>query len=75
MPDFASLWDEVDRIQCPILFLRGGASGSVVGDEDVDELVRRQPQTEVVVVEGAGHSLQGDQPLETARLLADFASR
>ena len=71
-PDFASLWDLVDQITCPILFLRGGAPGSVVRDEDEAELLRRQPGTRVEVVEGAGHSLQGDQPLETARLLAEF---
>ncbi len=70
--DFGSLWDEVDRIAAPILLLRGGAAGSVVGDEDVAELVRRQPTAEVITVDGAGHSLQGDQPLETARLLAAF---
>ena len=72
VPDFGSLWDQVDEIACPILFLRGGAAGSVVGDEDQEELLRRQPATEVVVVEGAGHSIQGDQPVELARLLDGF---
>lgn len=72
VPDFDSLWSKLDAITAPILFLRGGAPGSVVGDEDEAELLRRQPTAEVVVVEGAGHSIQGDQPLELARLLADF---
>jgi pimeloyl-ACP methyl ester carboxylesterase len=72
MPDFDSLWDKVDEITAPILFLRGGAAGSVVGDEDQAELVRRQPTTQVEVVADAGHSLQGDQPLELARLLSQF---
>jgi pimeloyl-ACP methyl ester carboxylesterase len=72
VPDFGSLWDKVDQIACPILFLRGGAAGSVVNDEDEAELLRRQPGTQAVTVDGAGHSLQGDQPLETARLLAEF---
>lgn len=72
MPDFDSLWDKVDEITAPILFLRGGAAGSVVGDEDQAELVRRQPTTQVEVVADAGHSLQGDQPLELARLLNQF---
>jgi pimeloyl-ACP methyl ester carboxylesterase len=70
--DFGSLWDEVDRVSAPILLLRGGAPGTVVGDEDVEELLRRQPTAQVVTVDGAGHSIQGDQPLELARLLADF---
>ncbi|MET0737433.1 MAG: alpha/beta hydrolase [Acidimicrobiales bacterium] len=72
MPDFDSLWDKVDQITAPILFLRGGAAGSVVGDEDQAELVRRQPTTQVEVVADAGHSLQGDQPVELARLLSQF---
>ena len=72
VPDFDSLWDKVDEITAPILFLRGGAAGSVVGDEDEAELLRRQPTAEVVIVEGAGHSIQGDRPLELARLLAGF---
>jgi pimeloyl-ACP methyl ester carboxylesterase len=44
----------------------------VVDDDDVAELVRRQPDAEVVVVDGAGHSIQGDQPLALADLVARF---
>ena len=33
---------------------------------------RRAPAVRVEVVEGAGHSIQGDQPLVLARLLTDF---
>ena len=72
VPDFDSLWGKVDEITAPILFLRGGAAGSVVGDDDQAELLRRQPTAEVVVVADAGHSIQGDQPLELARLLSRF---
>src|SRR5260221_8767795 len=56
-PDFASLWEAVDAVQVPFTLLRGGNSG-VVGDEDVVELLRRRPEARVVVVEGAGHSIQ-----------------
>ena len=68
-PDFTALWDAVDAVRAPITLVRGGASG-VVGDEDVVELLRRQPACEVIVVEGAGHSIQGDKPLELASILA-----
>jgi pimeloyl-ACP methyl ester carboxylesterase len=54
-----------------MMLVRGGASG-VVGDEDVVELLRRQPECEVVVVEGAGHSIQGDKPLELASILSSL---
>ncbi|WP_419917863.1 alpha/beta fold hydrolase [Candidatus Poriferisocius sp.] len=68
-PEFSSLWAAVDALTCPVVLYRGADSG-VVGDEDVEEFLRRQPDAEVVVVAGAGHSIQGDQPLELARLLA-----
>jgi pimeloyl-ACP methyl ester carboxylesterase len=71
-PDFSPLWEAVDKVAVPLMLVRGGLSG-VVGDEDVAELLRRQPGARVVVVDGAGHSVQGDRPVELARLLAGFA--
>jgi len=44
----------------------------VVDDDDVAELQRRQPSAQVIVVEGAGHSVQGDRPLELAEILRTF---
>jgi pimeloyl-ACP methyl ester carboxylesterase len=68
---FADLWDAVSSVECPVLLVQGGLSG-VVDDDDVTELLRRQPDAEVVVVEEAGHSVQGDRPLELATILARF---
>jgi pimeloyl-ACP methyl ester carboxylesterase len=74
-PDFAPLWDKVDAVNAPITLYRGARSG-VVGDEDVEELLRRQPAAKVVVVGDAGHSIQGDKPVELAGLLRELlASR
>jgi pimeloyl-ACP methyl ester carboxylesterase len=70
--DFATLWDDVAAIRVPLLLVRGGAEGTVVDDGDVAELRRRVPSARVEMVEGAGHSIQGDRPLELTRLLADF---
>jgi len=70
--DFATLWDDLSGIEVPVMLARGGAAGSVVDDGDVAELLRRQPDARVEVVEGAGHSIQGDRPLELAALLVDF---
>ena len=71
--DFGDLWAAVDAVRVPFLLVRGGASG-VVGDEDVAELRRRVPSVRVEVVEGAGHSIQGDRPVELARLLDGFSA-
>jgi pimeloyl-ACP methyl ester carboxylesterase len=54
--------------------VRGGSSG-VVGDEDVAELRRRRPEAEVLVVDGAGHSVQGDRPVELAGIITGFLDR
>jgi pimeloyl-ACP methyl ester carboxylesterase len=67
-PAPSPLWDVLARVDVPLLLVRGGAS-PVVDDADVAELRRRQPDAEVVVVDGAGHSIQGDQPLVLARIL------
>ena len=70
-PEFGDWWEAVSGLTVPVLLVRGLA-WSVVGDEDVAELLRRQPEARVVGVEGAGHSIQGDRPLELAALLSDF---
>ena len=54
-----------------MLLVRGSLS-PVVDDDDVAELRRRQPAAEVVVVDGAGHSIQGDRPVELAALVDGF---
>ncbi|MEX2253942.1 MAG: alpha/beta hydrolase, partial [Acidimicrobiia bacterium] len=70
--DFATLWDDVSGVRAPIMLLRGAAVGTVVDDADEAELLRRQPAARVEPVEGAGHSIQGDRPLELAALLTGF---
>jgi pimeloyl-ACP methyl ester carboxylesterase len=72
--DFATLWDDVSGIKVPLMLVRGGATGTVVDDGDVAELLRRQPDARVELVEGAGHSIQGDRPVELAALLDSFLS-
>ena len=70
--DFVTLWDDVERIEVPVMLVRGAATGTVVDDADEAELRRRQPGARVELVEGAGHSIQGDQPVALAGLLLDF---
>jgi pimeloyl-ACP methyl ester carboxylesterase len=71
--DNAALWEDLSSIAVPILLVRGSES-PVVDDDDAAELMRRQPSARVVVVEGSGHSVQGDRPLELARLIQEFAA-
>jgi pimeloyl-ACP methyl ester carboxylesterase len=67
--DVEGLWDALGGSTVPLTLVRGGAS-PVVDDADVAEVRRRRPDAEIVVVEGAGHSIQGDRPVELAQILA-----
>jgi pimeloyl-ACP methyl ester carboxylesterase len=68
MPGLDELWDAVEHLRVPLTVVRGGTS-PVVDDADIEEVRRRKPDATVIVVEGAGHSIQGDKPLELAEIL------
>jgi pimeloyl-ACP methyl ester carboxylesterase len=56
----------------PVALIRGMAPGSVVDDDDESELLARLPRATIVHVEGAGHSIQGDQPVVLAKVLKEL---
>jgi pimeloyl-ACP methyl ester carboxylesterase len=70
--DASVLWDAVSGLQVPVMLVRGMREQSVVTDEDEAELVKRRPDARVEHFAEAGHSLQGDTPLELAALINDF---
>ncbi len=72
--DSKALWNVIPRISCPALIVRGGES-DVFTDANAKKLVGALPEAELVVVPGAGHTVQGDQPVALAEALADFLSR
>jgi len=74
IPTFQDLWAKVDMVDVPIALWQGG-KWSVVGDEDIEEWMKRQPDTVHIVVDGAGHSIQGDKPIELAALIEDLLAR
>ena len=71
-PDFTDQWEAVGRVAVPLMLVRGMRPQSVVDDADEAELLRRQPAARVEHVQEAGHSVQGDTPVELAALLDDF---
>lgn len=74
--ELAGLWDVLgDAGATGPLLLARGATSPVVDDADVAELVRRRPDAEVVTVDRAGHSIQGDRPLALAALVDGWARR
>jgi pimeloyl-ACP methyl ester carboxylesterase len=68
---FAALWDDFGSVAVPIMLVRGALS-PVVDDDDVAEARRRQPSIVVHLVDGAGHSVQGDRPVELVALLEEW---
>jgi pimeloyl-ACP methyl ester carboxylesterase len=69
---YARLWEALSSITVPLLLARGMRPDSVLDDDDERELLRRLPSAQVVHVEEAGHSLQGDTPLELAAIIEQF---
>ena len=69
-----AMWRIVEQLAVPVLLVRGMEKSSILRDEHEDELMRRLPAARVVRVEGAGHSVQGDRPIELAALIQEFAS-
>ena len=72
--DFEGLWEKVSAITAPAALWQGGA-WSVIDDADVAEWKRRLPGSAHVVVDGAGHSIQGDRPLELVALIEELLAR
>jgi pimeloyl-ACP methyl ester carboxylesterase len=71
-PQFGVLWDAVAKITVPLMLARGMREQSVVDDADEAKLLEVLPNARVEHFEEAGHSLQGDMPVEFARAVADF---
>lgn len=69
---FGDLLDTLGRIEVPVLLARGMRPDSVLREGDEAELRRRLPSAQVVRFEEAGHSIQGDMPVELAATIQDF---
>lgn len=68
----SELWDSLGHLVMPVLLVRGMRPQSVVDDADEAELLRRVPSACVEHFAEAGHSVQGDMPVELAKSLARF---
>ena len=74
-PDFSPYWDVLSSVEVPLLLVRGMRPQSVVDDADEAEFLARCRTGSVIHVQEAGHSVQGDTPVELARILAAFADQ
>jgi esterase len=67
----ALLWSAVDQVDCPTLVVRG-AESAVFHDEDAERLAARLRHGRWVRIEGAGHTVQGDNPAQLLVSLRAF---
>jgi pimeloyl-ACP methyl ester carboxylesterase len=65
------LWSAAAAVECPTLVVRG-AQSDVFHDEDAERLARRLPRGRWVRIEGAGHTVQGDNPADLLIALRGF---
>jgi pimeloyl-ACP methyl ester carboxylesterase len=59
--DFERLWEQVRRIRCPTLLVRG-AESAILTAEAAARFARELPGAELAEVAAAGHSVMGDNP-------------
>ena len=69
--DYQALWQALEGHDGPVVLARGMREQSVVDDADEVELLRLRPDARIARFEEAGHSIQGDMPIELAALIAD----
>jgi len=67
----AAYWQAVDTIRCPTLVVRGARS-DVFLDDAAERFARALPDGRWVRIEGAGHTVQGDNPVGLIGAIRDF---
>lgn len=67
---YDQLWSGAEEHRGRLVLARGLRDTSVVTDEEVADLRRRRPDVVVENFAAAGHSIQGDMPVELAALIA-----
>ena len=69
---YTELAATLEGITVPVMLARGMRPDSVLRDKDEDEFRRCQPHGEVRHFVEAGHSIQGDMPVELAAAIREF---
>ena len=70
-PLLAALWDEVPRLRCPTLYVRGGESPLVPPDVP-QRMLRLNRLVRHVEIAGAGHGVHYERPDEFVAVVREF---
>lgn len=65
------LWDDVAKITCPTLLLKGDES-DILSTDGATRLQEAIPGSSLVVIPGAGHSVMGDNPVAFTAAVRQF---
>ncbi len=65
------LWEDVRKIHCPTLIVRGGES-DILSPAAAERLQAAIPNSRLTIVPGAGHSVMGDNPEGFAAVVQEF---
>ena len=67
----ADLWECADRVQCPVMIVRGSET-DMLTPEAIQRLHRRIIGSRVSLIEEAGHPVPSDQPSDLALNIREF---
>lgn len=68
---FGPLRERIANLRCPTLVVRG-ADSRILGEEDARRFAEAIPNGRWIAIDGAGHSVQGDQPKALVEALRAF---
>ena len=71
---FSPLWDIIGGYEGPLMLVRGMLPQSVVDDADENRMRELRPSARIERIAQAGHSVQGDTPIELAALIDEFVA-
>lgn len=70
----SDLWDELPKVQAPVLIVRGGKS-EVLSDKTAERMRAAFAQAELVTVEESGHTVPEDRPEQFIQAMETFLAR
>lgn len=68
---YKDYWSEFKNLKMPTLYIRGGESKDLKESEFI-EVLRNNPNIQGWTVEGAGHWVHAEKPMETLRVIDGF---
>lgn len=68
---YKDYWAEFKELTMPTLYIRGGGSPDLK-ESDFIKVLENNSKIRGVVIEGAGHWVHAEKPMETLRIIGDF---